>query len=67
MEFQERFLNAYEGYVAYRRENGTPIILSLCKILRGKPNVDIATIMEEVRLLVMRITKWVEIFAITLT
>ncbi|KAH8297333.1 hypothetical protein KR044_010415 [Drosophila immigrans] len=49
--------STYEGYVSYRYDDGTPFIKILCETLSKKPKVDIAAIMEEVRLLVKTYTK----------
>ncbi|KAH8418569.1 hypothetical protein KR222_002215 [Zaprionus bogoriensis] len=59
--------STYEGYVSYRHDEGTPFIQMLCEILRKKPNVDIATIMEEVRCLVKTYTKDGQIPSVTTT
>ncbi|KAH8384561.1 hypothetical protein KR093_001028 [Drosophila rubida] len=57
--------STYEGYVSYRYDDGTPFIKILCDTLSKKPHVDIATIMEEVRLLVKTYTKDAQIPTVT--
>ncbi|XP_034102934.1 mucin-5AC [Drosophila albomicans] len=57
--------STYEGYVSYRYDDGTPFIKILCETLSNKPKVDIATIMEEVRLLVKTYTKDAQIPTVT--
>ncbi|KAL7735851.1 hypothetical protein ACLKA6_017849 [Drosophila palustris] len=59
--------STYEGYVSYRHDDGTPFIRSLCATLKAKPNVDIATIMEEVRCLVKTYTQDAQIPTVTTT
>lgn len=49
--------STYEGYVSFRLDDGTPFIQLLCATLRKKPNDDIASIMDEVRVLVKAYTK----------